>query len=129
MSNAKPERYGWRGTLGLYEGALRLVGGANATGAIATGVAYHSFSANVSVQGTIKFAGVLFLLGILSFAFAYESRCRKSAQDDKWSFCLTAGTLCLRIRRDHEQTTAPEPHTGLQGESGTCRHQGRSNAC
>src|ERR1035437_8427770 len=33
-----------------------------------------------------------------------------------------------RIRRDHEQTTAPEPHTGLQGEGGACRHQGRSNA-
>jgi hypothetical protein len=23
-----------------------------------------------------------------------ESRLQKSAQDDKWSFCLTAGTLC-----------------------------------
>jgi hypothetical protein len=23
-----------------------------------------------------------------------ESRPRKSAQDDKWSFCLTVGTLC-----------------------------------
>jgi hypothetical protein len=23
-----------------------------------------------------------------------QSRLRKSAQDDKWSFCLTAGTLC-----------------------------------
>ena len=23
-----------------------------------------------------------------------ESRSRKSAQDDNWSFCLTAGTLC-----------------------------------
>ena len=23
-----------------------------------------------------------------------QSRPRKSAQDDKWSFCLTAGTLC-----------------------------------
>jgi hypothetical protein len=44
-----------------------------------------------------------------------ESRSRKSAQDDKWSFCLTTGTLCLRIRRDHDKTTAPEPHPGLQG--------------
>ena len=26
------------------------------------------------------------------------------------------------------KTTAPEPHTGLQGEGGACRHQGRSNA-
>jgi hypothetical protein len=24
-----------------------------------------------------------------------KSRLRKSAQDDKWNFCLTAGTLCL----------------------------------
>jgi len=23
-----------------------------------------------------------------------QSRFRKSAQDDKWSFCLTVGTLC-----------------------------------
>ena len=27
-------------------------------------------------------------------ADAWESRSRKSGQDDKWSFCLTAGTLC-----------------------------------
>jgi hypothetical protein len=26
--------------------------------------------------------------------FFKQSRLRKSAQDDKWSFCLTAGTLC-----------------------------------
>src|SRR5208283_1551997 len=52
---------------------------------------------------------------------------RKSAQGDKWSFCLTAGTLCPRIRRYNEQTTPPEPHTGLQGEGGACRHQRRSN--
>src|SRR6266480_975468 len=32
-----------------------------------------------------------------------------------------------RIRRDNAQTTAPEPHTGLQGEGGAGRHQGRSN--
>src|ERR1700751_6382803 len=57
-----------------------------------------------------------------------ESRPQESEQDDKWSFCLTAGTLCQRIRRDDEQTTAPEPYTGLQGESGAGRHQGRSNA-
>src|SRR6266571_2278015 len=56
-----------------------------------------------------------------------ESRSRKSAQGDKWSFCLTAGTLCLRIRSDHEETTPPEPHTGLQGEGGPCGRQRRSN--
>jgi hypothetical protein len=26
--------------------------------------------------------------------------------------------FCLRIRSDHEETSAPEPHAGLQGESG-----------
>ena len=26
--------------------------------------------------------------------FLAESRSRESAQDDKWNFCLTAGTLC-----------------------------------
>jgi len=43
-----------------------------------------------------------------------ESRPRKSAQDDKWNFCLTTAIIAAN-RRDHEQTTAPEPHTGLQG--------------
>src|ERR1700693_3357919 len=61
-------------------------------------------------------------------AVSLQSRPQESEQDDKWSFCLTAGTLCQRIRRDDEQTTAPEPYSGLQGESGAGRHQGRSNA-
>src|ERR1700687_774792 len=43
-----------------------------------------------------------------------HSRPRKSAQDDKWNFCLTTAIIAAN-RRDHEQTTAPEPHTGLQG--------------
>ena len=55
-----------------------------------------------------------------------ESRPRKSAQDDKWSFCLTAAIIAAH-RRDHDETTAPEPHTGLQGQGGTGRHQGRSH--
>ena len=54
-----------------------------------------------------------------------QSRLRKFEQDAKWSFCLTAGTIGPRIRREHEETTAPEPHTGLQGEGGTCCRQGR----
>jgi hypothetical protein len=55
---------------------------------------------------------------------ANQSRSRNSAQGDKWNFCLTAGTLCLRIRSDHEQTSTPEPHSGLQGKGGACRRQG-----
>ena len=38
-----------------------------------------------------------------------------------------AGTLWPANRRDHEQTTTTEPRTGLQGESGACRHQRRSD--
>src|SRR5882724_3416453 len=57
--------------------------------------------------------------------FAIQSRPRKSAQDDKWSFCLTAGTIGPRIRRDHEQTSPPESLSGLQGEGGAGSHQGR----
>jgi integrase len=33
-----------------------------------------------------------------------QSRPRKSGQDDKWSFCLTAGKIVPRIRRDADQT-------------------------
>src|SRR6516162_10101652 len=33
------------------------------------------------------------------------------------------------MRRNHEETSTPEPHTGFQGESGHCGHQGRSHAC
>ena len=42
-----------------------------------------------------------------------QSRLRESAQGDKWSFCLTAGKIGPRIRREHEQETAPEPYIGL----------------
>src|SRR5947207_2256431 len=53
------------------------------------------------------------------------SRLRKSEQGDKWSFCLTAGKIGPRIRRDDEQTSTPESLTGLQGEGGAGSHQGR----
>ncbi|WP_244468600.1 YqcI/YcgG family protein, partial [Bradyrhizobium elkanii] len=42
-----------------------------------------------------------------------ESRPRKFEQVDKWNFCLTTAIIAVN-RRDHEQTTAPEPHSGLQ---------------
>jgi hypothetical protein len=48
---------------------------------------------------------------------------------DKWNFFLTLGTLVPGESGDHEATTAPEPHTGFQSESGPCGHQRRSNDC
>jgi hypothetical protein len=71
MPNTKSERLGLRGTLTLFESAFRLVGGANATGAIASGVAYHAFSANADVQSTIKWAAILFLVGVMTFTVSY----------------------------------------------------------
>src|SRR5260370_30996008 len=53
-----------------------------------------------------------------------KSRSRKSAQGDKWSFCLKAAMMAAN-RRDHEQTSPPESLTGLQGQGGACRHPGR----
>ena len=45
-----------------------------------------------------------------------ETRPQESEQDDKWSYCLTAGTLCPANQARHEQTSTPEPHTGFQGK-------------
>ena len=38
--------------------------------------------------------GARFIQRVRAMGIRDESRLRKSAQDDKWSFCLTAGTLC-----------------------------------
>ena len=50
-------------------------------------------------------------VGYLFATTEAKSWFRKSAQDDKWNFCLTAAIIAAN-RRYHEQTTAPEPHTG-----------------
>src|SRR6266853_7042830 len=55
-----------------------------------------------------------------------QSRSRKSGRDDKWNFCLTTAIVAVN-RRDHEETTPPEPLSGLQGEGGSGRRQGRPN--
>jgi hypothetical protein len=48
-------------------------------------------------------------------------------QGAKWNCGLTAGMFCLRIRSDHDETSPPEPHAGLQGESGLGCLEERSN--
>jgi transposase len=53
---------------------------------------------------------------------------RNFAQGVKWNLGLTAGMLCLRIRSDDEEASPPEPHTGLQGESGLGCLEERSTA-
>jgi hypothetical protein len=70
-SGTKSERLGLRGTFAFFESALRLVGGANATGAIAAGVAFHAFAQNADMQWSVKAAAVSFLFGIFAFIFGY----------------------------------------------------------
>src|SRR4249919_3197416 len=55
-----------------------------------------------------------------------QSRSRKFGQGDKWNFCLTAAIIAVN-RRNHEQTAPAEPLSGLQGEGGSGRRQGRPN--
>src|SRR6476659_10488752 len=48
-----------------------------------------------------------------------QNRTRKSAQDDKWNFCLTAGTLCPANQErpcqdDHAGTTHRPSRRGLR---------------
>jgi len=58
------------------------------------------------------FCGAALLFGLVVATYGIESRPRKSAQDDKWNFCLTTAIVAVN-RRNHEQTTPPEPLTGL----------------
>ena len=71
MSDEKPKRLGLRGRLASFESTLRLLGGANATRAIAAGAAFHAFDKNMDVQNAVKGAAVLFLFGIFTFVIAY----------------------------------------------------------
>lgn len=71
MADTTSERLGLRARLAHFESALKLLGGANATGAIASGAAFHAFAQNADVQSSVKLAAILFLFGIFSFVIAY----------------------------------------------------------
>ncbi len=71
MTETKSERLGLRGLLALTDSALRLLGGANATGAIAAGAAFHALEKYGDAQRAVKWAAIAFLFGILSFVVGY----------------------------------------------------------
>src|SRR5262249_26287819 len=79
--------------------------------------AYEEIKANVlAAQSSFdedEFATIARHLDKAQAQIDEERRFRESAQGDKWSFCLTAGKIGPRIRREHEQETAPEPCIGL----------------
>src|SRR5947209_18488839 len=57
-----------------------------------------------------------------------DLKAAQDCRDKRLILALDLFSCAQRIRRDNEQTTSPEPHTGPQGEGGACGHQGRSNA-
>jgi len=57
---------------------------------------FHRFLKDDYGGSSIQYA---FIAVVIPVAFIVSVNCleswfRKSAQDDKWSFCLTVGTLC-----------------------------------
>ena len=67
----KSERLGVRGSFAIYDSTIRLLGGANATGALAAGAAFHTFDGRADLQGDVKAIACLFLLGVGMFTIAY----------------------------------------------------------
>src|ERR1700737_3051888 len=82
--------------------------------ALGAGLEY-AYSSNWSVKMEYLYLG---------FGSRQQSRSRKFGQDDKWNFCLTTAIIAVN-RRNHEQTTPPAPLSGLQGDGGSGRRQGR----
>jgi phosphate/sulfate permease len=85
----------------IYNSALRLVGAANATGALAAGAAYQAFEKRPEVQSSIKIVIALFFAGVVAFTISqmamfllqmYISNYfrRQSAPSD-WETTLLAG--------------------------------------
>jgi hypothetical protein len=71
MADEKSDKLGLRGRLAHIESTLRLLGGANATAALAAGAALHAFENNAYVLGTLKVVAALFLLGVFAFVVSY----------------------------------------------------------
>jgi hypothetical protein len=62
--------------------ALRMLGTANATAAIAAGAAFQGFTARPEIQQSIKIAALTYLFGILFFALSYMSLLGASSESD-----------------------------------------------
>jgi hypothetical protein len=77
--------------------ALRMLGTANATGALAAGAAFQGFAARPEIQQSIKIAALAYLFGILMFAMSYLLLLSASQEAD---FFLHA----LKERAEWEQS-------------------------
>jgi hypothetical protein len=60
-----------KGVFDVYQSTLRLIGAANATGAITAGAAFHALDKTPEAQQFIKVEALIFLMGVLFFAASY----------------------------------------------------------
>jgi hypothetical protein len=60
----------FKGLMDIWIASLRLLGAANATGALAAGAAFQAFDKKPEGQSTIKVLVVLFLIGVVLFALS-----------------------------------------------------------
>jgi hypothetical protein len=60
----------FKGLMDIWTASLRLLGAANATGALAAGAAFQAFDKKPEGQSTIKVLVVLFLIGVMLFALS-----------------------------------------------------------
>src|ERR1700688_2734454 len=56
-----------------------------------------------------------------------ESWLGEFEQGDEWSFCLIAARMAADQERVDDETSAPEPQPGIQGESGIGCFEGRED--
>src|SRR3979409_1605526 len=55
------------------------------------------------------------------------SRIQKFGQRDKWKSCSPTAIKMAETRSNDDTTSAPEPHSGFQGEGGLGRAEGRQD--
>jgi len=65
------QRLDLKGLFDVYQSTLRLIGAANATGAITAGAAFHALDKSPEAQHFIEIEALIFLMGVLFFAASY----------------------------------------------------------
>jgi hypothetical protein len=60
----------FKGLMDIWTGSLRLLGAANATGALAAGAAFQAFEKKPEGQSNIKILIVVFLMGVMLFTLS-----------------------------------------------------------
>jgi hypothetical protein len=69
--NETNSRLGLKGKIAHFESALRLLGGAHTTGAIAAGAAVNLFAQDGNVKNQILRIAVQFVFGVCTFVVSY----------------------------------------------------------